>query len=234
METTQPLAATIPVHCAFHEMASIHVLKPHPLNPNTHPAKQLAIYAQVIAATGWREPVTVSRRSGFIVSGHGAVEAARLIPTELIPIEYQEYASEAEEVADLLAHNRLAELSKTDADLLKLALEKTRGVGIMPVVTGYAPDFFAKLLKTIAPAPQYPIVARLNEAHHLLCIPVDSETDWQFLKNIAGVRTEASYKNATFGETHVIPFARFLSIIRENLHSIAQAGVVHDDAQAPQ
>ena len=100
METTQPLAATIPVHCAFHEMASIHVLKPHPLNPNTHPAKQLAIYAQVIAATGWREPVTVSRRSGFIVSGHGAVEAARLIPTELIPIEYQEYASEAEEVAD--------------------------------------------------------------------------------------------------------------------------------------
>ena len=232
MESIQPAPAAIPVHCAHHAMASIHDLKPHPANPNRHPERQLLLYAAAIRAHGWREAVTVSRRSGFVVSGCGAIEAARRIPTDQIPVEYQDYATDEEELADLLAHNRLAELSTTDGDLLKAALAQLGGTGAK-VVTGYSPADIAKLLATAAPAPQYPIVARLNESHHLLCIPVESETDWQFLKNLAGVRVEQSYKNSTVGEAHVVPFARFLSSLRENLHSIAQASGLDLDAQAP-
>lgn len=222
MESIPPATSAIPVHCAHHAIVSIHDLKPHPANPNRHPERQLLLYTEAIRRHGWRQSVTVSRRSGFVVSGNGAVEAARRIPTDLIPVEYQDYATDAEELADLLAHNRLAELSTTDGDLLKAALAQLGGAGA-GLVTGYSPADIAKLLASAAPAPQYPIVARLNESHHLLCIPVESETDWQFLKNIAGVRIEQSYKNSTVGESHVVPFARFLSSLRENLHSIAQA-----------
>jgi hypothetical protein len=232
MESIHPAPAAIPVHCAHHAIVSIHELKPHPANPNRHPERQLLLYAAAIRSHGWREAVTVSRRSGFIVSGTGAVEAARRIPTDQIPVEYQNYATDEEELADLLAHNRLAELSTIDRDALKTALAQI-GVAGAKLITGYTAAEVAKLLEDVAPAPQYPIVARLNESHHLLCIPVENETDWQFLKNVAGVRIEQSYKNSTVGEAHVVPFARFLSSLRENLHSIAQASGLDLDAQAP-
>jgi hypothetical protein len=116
METSAP---TIPVHCAYHKMVPIGDLKPNPANPNKHPAKQLDLYAAAIAAHGWRESVTVSKLSGLVVRGHGALLAARLIGAIEIPVEYQDYATAQEELADLLADNRLAHLSTTDADLLK-------------------------------------------------------------------------------------------------------------------
>jgi ParB-like chromosome segregation protein Spo0J len=201
----------IPIHCAHHAVISIHDLKPHPANPKKHPQKQLVVYAQAIRETGWREAVTVSKRSGFIVTGHGAVEAARLVPTDQIPVEYQDYDSDEAELADLLAQNRIGELGGIDKDKLKDALARiAKGEAVKSIVTGYSAEVVAKLFKLAAPGPQYPIVARLNEAHHLLCIPVESATDWQFLKNLVGVRTEQSYKNETIGEAHVVPFARFL------------------------
>lgn len=225
-----PLASGIPVHCAHHALVSIHELKPHPQNANLHPDAQLILYAAAIKARGWREAITVSNLSGFIVKGHGGLLAARRLGVDMLPVEYQDYANEAEELADLLAHNRLAELSRTDKDLLSSVIAQIAPAGLA-ASAGFTDDVVAAILAEITPAPQYPIVARLNEAHHLLCIPVDNETDWQFLKNIAGVRVEQSYKNATVGESHVVPFTRFLQSLRENSHSIAPPR--RDDHDAP-
>jgi hypothetical protein len=224
----------VPIHCAHHAVVPLHELKLHPSNPNKHPQKQLVIYAQVIRDAGWRKSVHVSKRSGFVVSGAGAVAAAPLVPTDQIPVEYQDYDSDEAELADVLAQNRLGQLSSIDKDLLKAALTKIGKVeSLQAKLTGYSSDVVAKLLATAAPTlAQYPIVARLNEEHHLLCIPVESATDWQFLKNLAGIRTEQSYKNETVGEAHVVPFARFLQSLRENLHSITQAGGDNLDAPA--
>jgi hypothetical protein len=225
-----PQASGIPIHCAHHAVVSIHELKPHPANPNKHPERQLKLYAQVIQQAGWREAVTVSKRSGYVVSGHGAIEAARRIPTDTVPVEYQDYDSDEAELADLLAHNRLAELATTDGEKLTAVLKQLRGAGGQ-FATGFAADEISELLAEILPPPLYPIVARLNESHHLLCIAVDNETDWQFLKNLTGVRVERSYKNTTVGESHVVAFDRFLSSLRENLHSIPPAR--RDDLDAP-
>jgi hypothetical protein len=86
-------------------------------------------------------------------------------------------------------------------------------------------------LKTFSPQAEFPIAAQLNERHDYVVIATDSETDWQFLKNLAGVRTERSFKNSDIGEGRVVPFARFLQSLRENLHSIPQAR--DDDHDAP-
>src|SRR4030095_13217382 len=109
-----PLASGIPVHCAHHSIAPLHELKPRPGNPNNHPESQIILYAAAIKARGWRESITVSRRSGFIVTGEGALLAARRLGVDSAPIEYQDFASEEEELADLVAHNRLPALSRTD------------------------------------------------------------------------------------------------------------------------
>lgn len=50
--------------------------------------------------------------------GHGRRLAAIDARLAWVPVEYQEYATEAEEYADLLADNRIAELAEMDNDKL--------------------------------------------------------------------------------------------------------------------
>jgi len=64
-------ASTIPVHCSHTELADVVKLIPNPRNPNKHPDKQIALLAKIIRHQGWRSPVVISNRSGFVVKGHG-------------------------------------------------------------------------------------------------------------------------------------------------------------------
>ena len=107
-------AGGVPVFCAHDAIVAIDKLVPNPKNPNQHPEEQINLLGRIIKATGWRQPITVSNRSGFIVKGHGRLLAAREAGITAAPVDYQEYATEAEEYADLVADNRLAELAELD------------------------------------------------------------------------------------------------------------------------
>lgn len=95
----------------------------HPKNPNTHPQAQLERLADVIRGNGWRQPITVSDRSGYIIKGHGRYQAAKLAGFNEAPVEVQHYDNEAAELADMLADNRIAELSEIDTAALNEALQ---------------------------------------------------------------------------------------------------------------
>lgn len=112
------LADNIPVYCAYDEIADITTIIPNPRNPNQHSGRQIELLAKIIKNQGWRAPITVSNRSGFIVRGHGRLLAAQHLGAAAVPIDRQDYASEAEEWADLIADNRIAELSEADDELL--------------------------------------------------------------------------------------------------------------------
>ena len=94
---------SIPIFCAHTSLIDPRALRPNPANPNRHSAHQVALLASIIQDQGWRNPITVSKRSGLIVRGHGRLEAAMLIGCAAVPVDEQDYASEAEELADLLA-----------------------------------------------------------------------------------------------------------------------------------
>ena len=132
MQTTenQVVASGIPVRCAHLALADVATLVPNPRNPNRHPDKQVALLAKVIRHQGWRSPIVVSNRSGFVVKGHGRLEAAKLLQVEQVPIDRQDYATEADEWADLIADNRLAELSETDDAALKALLDEVEKGGV--------------------------------------------------------------------------------------------------------
>ena len=113
---TKPEA--IEVHCAHSAMIPLADLKPNPKNPNQHPFEQVKLLAEIIQRNGWRSPITVSKLSGMVVKGHGRLSAARMILAELVPVDYQHYETEADELADMVADNRIAELAEIDNDLL--------------------------------------------------------------------------------------------------------------------
>ena len=71
------VADTVPVFCAHDEIVDVEKLLPNPKNPNQHPEDQIALLAQIIRATGWRQPITVSTASGYVVRRRGTREHER-------------------------------------------------------------------------------------------------------------------------------------------------------------
>jgi len=113
-----PTAGGIDVFCSHTDIWEIGKLQNHPRNPNTHTPGQIDLLAKIIEARGRRLPVTVSSRSGYIVRGHARLEAAKKKGWEEVPVDVQPYDSDEEELADLVADNRIAELSDFDPDEL--------------------------------------------------------------------------------------------------------------------
>ena len=144
-------ASGIPVHCAHDEIVDADELVPNPRNPNRHSEEQLRLLAKIIKHQGWRAPITVSNRSGFIVRGHGRLVAAKLLAAECVPIDRQDYATEAEEWADLVADNRLSELNEMDPVSLKELLQELdsgllAALGADMELTGYTEAAVADLM----------------------------------------------------------------------------------------
>jgi ParB-like chromosome segregation protein Spo0J len=105
-------------------MVKVEDLIPHPRNPNVHTDAQIALLAKVIKHHGFRLPIIVSEKSGYIIAGHGRLEASKLLGMKEVPVDIQKFKSEAEENSHLIADNRLAELSDFDGQTLKDLIEE--------------------------------------------------------------------------------------------------------------
>jgi DNA modification methylase len=176
------IASGIEVWCQFEQLAPIEELKSNPRNPNKHPDAQIELLSKNIRYLGWRHPITISKRSGFIVAGHGRLMAAKKLGATLVPVDIQDFNSDADEMAVLIADNRLAELSETDDDTLKAILKDLDG-NIDLDLTGYDVDSLDDILdrletteedaNTVPAPPADPITKpgdlyELGE-HRLLC-----------------------------------------------------------------
>jgi hypothetical protein len=122
------------VHCPHDALVSVKDLKPNPLNRNSHPKDQVERLAKILEYQGWRYPIKVSKRSGLITSGHGRLEAAKLLKWKEVPVSFQEYASDEQEYADTISDNSIASWSELNLS------------GINSDLTDLGPDFDIDLL----------------------------------------------------------------------------------------
>ena len=119
IEHVEPKATAdgIAVFCAHDRIVDTDELVGNPRNPNKHPKEQIAALAKIIKRQGWRHPIVVSNRSGFVVKGHGRLLAAKELKAAQVPVDFQDYESEASEYADLMADNKIQEFSELDMKL---------------------------------------------------------------------------------------------------------------------
>lgn len=140
------------INCAYSRIAKLTELLPNPKNPNRHPEKQIELLREIIKRQGWRLPITVSKRSGYIVRGHGKYLAACNATWPEVPIDEQDYASEAEEYADLIADNQIAELSEISTkELTELLIDLKEIDETLLEFTGFNSKELEKLLADIDP-----------------------------------------------------------------------------------
>lgn len=101
-------------NCAYTELVAVSKLVPNPKNANKHSQEQIERLAKIIDFQGQRSPVVVSRRSGFITKGHGRLMAMQKLGWENVAVDYQDYLSEAQEYADIVADNEIARWAELD------------------------------------------------------------------------------------------------------------------------
>lgn len=114
-EPNRPVSADGPgVACAHAKLVPTAELRPNPGNPNTHSKAQLDLYARILRHQGWRKAITVSKQSGLIVTGHGAWLTAKA----------EAFKNRADEVAHMIADNKLPQLAEIDEDALAKAISE--------------------------------------------------------------------------------------------------------------
>ena len=94
----------------------IEELVSDPKNENIHSEEQIKLLEKVIRVNGFRTPLIVSNRSGFIVSGNGRLRAAKNLGMERLPVIYQDFENEANELRFRLADNEVARYSSLDKE----------------------------------------------------------------------------------------------------------------------
>lgn len=111
--------------CAFDKMVAVENLVPHPRNNNQHPIEQIEKFAYILSKKlVWRYSLVVSRKSGFIISGHGRLEVAKMLGLTELPVNFQDFENEAEEVQQLTLDNEIARWAELDKHAVHLALEE--------------------------------------------------------------------------------------------------------------
>lgn len=134
------------VKCLHTQMCQTSSILEHPRNPNRHPEAQIELLAQIIKVRGWRSPIVVSKRSGYVVKGHGRLAAARAAGLTECPVELQDYSTDAEEIADMIADNRIAELSEVDSHMLRELLAQMPPGDASRMLLGFTDEEFMALL----------------------------------------------------------------------------------------
>lgn len=241
------LANGIEVWCSFDELVSVDSLNPNPKNPNKHPDSQIELLSKNIKYLGWRHPITVSKRSGFIVAGHGRLMAAKKLGVQIVPVDYQDFNSDADEMAVLVADNRLAELSETSEEDLKNILSELDGK-IEIDLTGFSDAEVEQLLRDIntdvldedvAEVPTEPI-SKFGDifefgSHRLMC---GDSTDSEQVKKLMGdeianmVFTDPPY-NVDYGSDERkiendnlgSEFPQFLEKVIKNIFSFSSGAI---------
>lgn len=107
------------------QVVDIDSLVLNPKNNNKHPKEQIERLSKLIQYQGFRNPVVVSKRTGFVLAGHGRIEAAKLAGLKEVPVMYQDFENEAQEYAYLTSDNAIAlwaelDLSAVNTEMLDL------------------------------------------------------------------------------------------------------------------
>ncbi|WP_395753346.1 hypothetical protein [Prosthecobacter sp.] len=220
----------IPVHCLHSAIVPADQLKLFPGNYRKHKPKQLDRMLKVVNGNGWRRCAVVSNLSGCVIKGNGMVQLAQRNGLH-VPIEYQDYKSRAEELRDLVADNKLAELAEDDDEALRKLLSEIDSSELeCAAVT--SEELEALIRDAEIPDAEFPITAKLHERYDYVLVFTTNESDFAFLQTLTGVEPERSYKKSGVGIGRAIPFPRFLKSIRENRHSLDVQGEQHDHAPA--
>ena len=107
-----------------YENLSISELKPAERNARRHQEKDIEAIKKSIQEFGFNDPIGVWGPENTIVEGHGRLQAAFELGLEEVPVVRLDHLTDEQRRAYALAHNRTAELSEWDLEIMDMELSE--------------------------------------------------------------------------------------------------------------
>lgn len=96
------------------KLVPISEIKIDPKNRNKHPSEQIDRLVEIIKYQGFRNPVVISNRTGYLKAGEGRYLAAKKLKLKEIPATFQDFDSEEQETAYGISDNAIASWAELD------------------------------------------------------------------------------------------------------------------------
>ena len=100
------------------EYMALDKLKPYDKNARKHQEADLSTIKASISEFGMSDPIGVWGKDNVIVEGHGRYLACKELGIEQVPVIHLDHLTDEQRRAYALAHNKTAEMSEWDFDLL--------------------------------------------------------------------------------------------------------------------
>lgn len=204
------------IECKYDEMMPLKEVEKrwHPDNENAHPEEQIRALAKVIAKIGVRHAIHISKRSGKIAGGHGRLLAFTKLGYDEVPIIWENFEDELEEVnyrasdnigqyAEFNNQEYVLNLEKVGVDIHEVDLEEFGLINFTPEIEVLEPEGDPDAVPEIK---EDPITKRgdiwLLGNHRLMC---GDSTDQENIKKILNgesadlVLTDPPYNQETKG-----------------------------------
>ena len=112
------------INCTYDELVGVNKLTPHPQNPNKHSQEQIDRLAELIDNQGQRSPIIVCKDTGYIIVGHGRLEALKKLGYEKVAVDYQSFKDDAQRYAHMTADNAIARWASLDLGDINRTIEE--------------------------------------------------------------------------------------------------------------
>ena len=111
-----------------------------------------------------------------------------------MPIDEQDFATEADEWAHLVADNRLAELADADSAMITELLGELDAGDLDMDLTGFDNESLEELMTAAAPPekPEVQFSEYLGEANNYIVLKFDNEMDWLAAQEHFEIKTVAA------------------------------------------
>lgn len=129
-----------------YELMEVEKLIPYVNNSRTHTDEQIAKVMASIKEFGFLNPILITE-DNVITAGHARLIAAQRLGIKKVPCIKENYLTEAQRKAYVIADNRLALDSGWDEELLKVELEALEGSDFDLSLTGFDEKEIADLFK---------------------------------------------------------------------------------------
>ncbi len=220
------------IHCKYDKLIPWRELKPHPKNRNKHPKEQIERLTKLIKYQGVRAPIVVSNLSGYIVKGHGTLDALKPICQEFnvvtVPVVFQDFEDDEQEYAFLQSDNAVAawaelDLAGINADIVDIGPFDVELLGIKDFEV--APeDKYGDEDPDAVPEPPKEAKSKMGELwllgnHRLL---IDDCTDAQAVARLMGdekadmVFTDPPYNMASENDLIAASVSRAMKRLKES------------------
>ena len=110
------------------EMLAVSALTPYERNARKHGDEDVGAIAESIREFGFNDPIGIWGKDNTIVEGHGRLMAAKSLGMDKVPCIRLDHLTDEQRRAYAIAHNRTAELSTWDDDLLKIELGEIQDI----------------------------------------------------------------------------------------------------------